>query len=146
MIATYTTSDYIDAIHNENITVQNLHFQEMIGEGAVKLLVNDLSVLRLYHKELVEESRYVTLSNTEKLKYFYKPWLYCYDVYGTTELWFELLDLNQLRSFTEFNHETFRVFNPNILSKLKSIMDLESEVIGINASEILRQKKEAAIS
>lgn len=141
----YTLERYVSEINNESITMKSLHTQEIIGEGSTKLLLNDLSVLRLYWKEIEAESVMLTLSTNEKLKYFYKPWLFCHDTYGNSELWFELLKLNQIRSFSEFDHETIRVFPTSIISKIRTIMNLEEEIISMNKSEILQKKKEVSL-
>lgn len=139
-----TLTEYIDNIRNESITMHGIHLQEMIGDDNTKIIINDVSILRKYWPEIVASSEYIILDNREKMKYFYKPWLFCYDTYGNEELWFELLKLNQIRSFSEFNHETFRVFSSDIIRKIKAILDLEEQVIDINVDEMLKLKKEAA--
>lgn len=142
----YTLSQYIEDIKNENITMKSLQLQEVVGDGDTKLLINDLSVLHLYWKEIEAEAVYITLDTNQRLKYFYKPWLFCQDTYHNSELWFELLKLNQMRSFSEFDHATIKVFSTNILNKIKTIFNLEEEIIDINESEILQKIKEASLA
>ena len=142
-VQSYTLTDYQDQMNNEIITMKSMQYQEMIGEGDRKIIINDKSVFKLYRDEMRAHTHFVTFTNSEKTKYYYKPWLFCDDKYGVSELWFELLDLNQIRSFSEFNLETIRVFDTHIISRIKSILDLEKEVIAINQNEISEKIKEA---
>lgn len=142
-VQSYTLTDYQDQMNNEVITMKSMQYQEMIGEGDRKIIINDKSVFKLYRDEMRAHTHFVTFTNSEKTKYYYKPWLFCDDKYGVSELWFELLDLNQIRSFSEFNLETIRVFDTHIISRIKSILDLEKEVIAINQNEISEKIKEA---
>lgn len=142
-VQSYTLTDYQDQMNNEIITMKSMQYQEMIGDGDRKIIINDKSVFKLYRDEMKAHTHFVTFTNSEKTKYYYKPWLFCDDKYGLSELWFELLDLNQIRSFSEFNLETIRVFDTHIISRIKSILDLEKEVIAINQNEISEKIKEA---
>lgn len=140
-----TITQYIDTIHNDSVRMETLYLQEATRNDDTLFIVNDRSLLCNYWKELVDSSILYTFDSHQKLKYYYRPWLFCHDRYGNREIWFELLKLNQLSSFTEFDFETIRIFNPNILRKIKMIIDAEKEVIDLNEDTILRAKKEAAI-
>ena len=144
-IREYTVADYIVAIANENITMKSLQHQTMIGTDT-RLIINDESVLRKYRKDLEEDCFYVTFTSAEKRKYAYKPWLFCLDTFGLSELWRELLDLNQLRSFTQFDHDKIKVFSPLYLSKLKIILNLEEEILDQKSAEMTEAIKEATLA
>ena len=142
-IQAYTMTDYHNQITNENITMKSMQYQEMIGESDRKIIINDKSIFRLYRAEMREHTQFVTFTNAEKAKYYYKPWLFCDDKYGLSDLWFELLDLNQIRSFSEFNLETIRVFDSSIISRIKSVLNLEKDIIDINQNDLNEKIKEA---
>lgn len=144
-IREYTMADYIIAIANENITMKSLQHQTMIGSDT-RLIINDESILRKYRKDLEEDCFYVTFSNAEKRKYAYKPWLFCLDTFGLSDLWRELLDLNQIRSFTQFDHDKIKVFSPSYLRKLKVILNLEEEIIDQKSAEMTEAIKEATLA
>ena len=142
-IQSYTMTDYHNQIANETITMKSMQYQEMIGDGDRKVIINDKSIFRLYRAEMREHTHFITFTNAEKTKYFYKPWLFCDDKYGLSDLWFELLDLNQIRSFSEFNMDTIRVFDSDIISRIKSVLNLEKEIIDINQNYLGEKIKEA---
>lgn len=142
-VQSHTLTDYQVQMNNENITMKTMQYQEMIGDGDRKIIINDKSIFKLYRSEMRAHTHFVTFSNAEKAKYFYKPWLFCDDKYGLSDLWFELLDLNQIRSFSEFNLETIRVFNDDIISRIKSVLDLEKEIIDVNQNDLNEKIKEA---
>lgn len=141
----YTMADYIIAIGNENITMKSLQYQSMIGTDT-RIIINDESILRKYKKDLEEECSYIVFTNAEKRKYAYKPWLFCLDTFGLSDLWRELLDLNQIRSFSEFDHDKIKVFSPSYLRKLKVILNLESEIIDQKSEEMTELIKEATLA
>lgn len=139
---------FIDANANKEITAQRLYFISMentLTPKEVNLILRDESILRKYRKELREHTKIMTLSTLDHMRYDYKPWLLCHDLYGTMELWIELLDLNEMRSFSEFNQDHITVFTNDIISILLSIIDLEKEKIALNEDDMIRLKKEAAL-
>ena len=144
-IQEYTMEKYIDAISNENITMKNLHYQSMIKTDN-HLILNADSILKLYKADILNSAVKVTFDHNQKRKYFYKPWVYCYDIFGTSELWYELLDLNHLRSFSEFDHETIKSFSPSIVNFLKTVLKLEQDKINYNSSEMVEKIKEATLA
>jgi hypothetical protein len=70
-----------------------------------------------YRKEL---SNIVTVKRVPE-EMFYKPKLFSFMVYGTTELWLSVLRLNRMRNITEFHKPVVAVYEPN---QLKQLMNL----------------------
>ena len=66
----------------------------------------------------------------------YNPKRLSFDLYGTTELWALLLDINELVSVAQFNLQTLKVFSGSILDKLQRILNLEQEFIDQNAEDV----------
>lgn len=143
-----TMMKYIDQIPNKELTAQGLYLSTMENTSVpdeVNLILRDESILRKYRKELREHTKVITLSALDHMRYDYKPWLLSHDLYGTMELWIEILDLNEMRSFSEFHENQVIVFTNDIISILQSIKDLEKEKIALNEDEMIRLKKEAAL-
>lgn len=87
----------------------------------------------------VIQSQYVesyTLSDEDLIDYIYNPKRFCYEIYGTTELWSALLRINNMRTVMEFNQKNIKSFKLNILDGLTEILNLEKDIIQKNESEI----------
>ena len=62
--------------------------------------------------------------------YRFKPKKLSYDLYGTTELWDALLELNQMYSIIEFDREKYKVFDPReFKTALNEIMILKDVLV-----------------
>jgi hypothetical protein len=58
--------------------------------------------------------------------YRFKPKMLSFDLYGTTELWSSLMELNGVLSIVDFTLETPKVFHPNsFMKKLNEVMIME---------------------
>lgn len=69
------------------------------------------------------------LSEAEKENYRYSPKKLSYDLYGTTELWADLLKLNGCISIAEFEPDYIRVYDPNTFKEyLNEIMISDNNV------------------
>ena len=56
----------------------------------------------------------------------YRPKMLSYDLYGTTELWFLLLNLNGCKSIMEFTPKKIKFYDPDRLkSYINEILVLE---------------------
>ena len=83
----------------------------------------------------------ITLSNEEYSKYRYNPKVLSYDIYGTTELWFLILEANELHSINEFNSRTIYLFKTDIVEKMTRILNLELDSKNYNEEEISKEFK-----
>ena len=62
-----------------------------------------------------------TLTDVQQRDYLYKPKTLSNDVYGTVELWFELLRINKWASICDFKPgKTINIYDPN---KLKDMIN-----------------------
>lgn len=52
---------------------------------------------------------------------FYKPKLFSFMIYGTTEMWLSILRVNRMRNVTEFCKSVIAIYEPN---QLKQLMNL----------------------
>ena len=69
-------------------------------------------------------------------KYKYNPKLLSFDIYGTTELWFLILEANELHSATQFNNQVIYLFRTDVVEKMTRILNLEVDTKNYNEEEI----------
>ena len=86
--------------------------------------------------ELKEIKIKVTLDENEYSKYRFNPKLLSYDIYGTTELWFLILEANELHSISQFDIKTIYLFSTDIVEKMTRILNLEKAAKNYNEEEI----------
>ena len=131
-----TMSDYISQYNSEEITFPEFFLKQVFDVNNKKMIVNFNSLVIKYMPELESLKTKITLTNEEHAKYKYNPKLLSYDLYGTTELWFLILEANELRSITEFNSKTIYLFKTDILEKMSRILNLEQIPKDYNEEEI----------
>ena len=87
------------------------------------------SITNEYKTYLLACVKSIQLSEKEKENYRYSPKKLSYDLYGTTELWADLLNLNGCVSIAEFEPDFIRVYDPNTFKEyLNEIMIADSKV------------------
>ena len=92
------------------------------------------NVLNDYIDELKKASSEYILDDLLYLKYKQKPKLLAYDCYGSTEMYFIILKLNNMYDVKQFNKRTVRLIKKD---KLENILSLISQ----SQSNILRTNK-----
>lgn len=71
-----------------------------------------------------------TLTKSELEKYKYNPRFLSYDLYGTPELWADILYINNMVSVASFNKSTIKVFSTNIIDAIIEIkLIVENDMI-----------------
>lgn len=111
----HTLSEFIeDGNKSSIITYTKLCFLE--DNYVVKNILDD------YLYELSYQALSIELSTDEFNKYKYRPKLLSSDVYGTTDLYYMLLKLNNLYSIKQFN------INPVLMLKTGDVTDLLSQI------------------
>ena len=98
-----------------------------MGEQISDLKSLEISYRNLHNTADIIYNKNITGDNGGR-KYKYNPKRLSYDIYSTTELWFELLRLNYCSSITEFTlkNNIVNVYNVNqIKDILNEIMILE---------------------
>lgn len=71
----------------------------------------------------------VNLDDRLSRHYLFKPKLLSYDLYGTVELWSEILRLNHLTSMTQFKLSNIKIYDPyQLKTYLNEILILENKV------------------
>ena len=133
-----TLSDFEDYEEALKISHSGLHLQSAVlnKTNDKRVIFNHISLMNKYFYQVMEHTRKITLSNEEYMKYIYQPKRYCFDKYGTTELWSLLLKINHMGSCIEFNNKKIRVFTSDIFTVLNEILILEKEEIDRNTVNV----------
>ena len=104
-----TLSEFIALGRNTKITYNNLSILDKITVGDGGIYIPTKNIIYDYLDELKKLSQTVLLTDTDYIKYVYKPRLLSYDVYGTTELYFLILALNNIYDIRQFTIDTKKV-------------------------------------
>ena len=124
-------SKSIEDSRDADFMASNLYFTAAIRDkssGDV-IRVPYSSLTQKYSDILSQYVRIVGYTEAQVKKYQYKPKLLSQDVYGTTELWSSLLQLNGMISVLEFNKPYLKVYDPNIiLDVLNELLIIEGRV------------------
>jgi len=123
---TYTVEQFIASAPVTKIAYQELSIIEKMNN--VQLVI--YNVLNDYLHELNDLSVTVEFTETEYQKYVYKPKLLAYDIYGSTELYFLILYMNNICNVKEFNFRKLKMLRVDVVqSLLSSIYNSEKELI-----------------
>ena len=137
MGADATILDYIASYESEEITSSAFFLKQVFTSKLnAKILVNFNNLTIKYMPELKDIKVKVTLSNEEYNRYKYNPKRLSYELYGTTELWFLILEANELHSINQFDSRTIYLFRTDIVEKMTRILNLEIESKNYNEEEI----------
>ena len=124
-------SKSIEDSRDADFRASNLYFTAAIEDkssGDV-IRVPYSSLTQKYSDILSQYVRIVGYTEAQFNKYQYKPKLLSQDLYGTTELWSSLLQLNGMISVLEFNKQYLKVYDPNIiLDVLNELLIIEGRV------------------
>lgn len=112
--ATVSIQDFIALRNSDEITYYNYSILEYLN-GYDMFITN---LLYDYEDEINDLAVTIKLTNIERAKYRYKPYLLAYDIYGSTETKFILMMLNNIIDPKEFDFETIRALRPADLARL----------------------------
>lgn len=133
-------TEYIDDYNELDISYNRLFFKEKNTfesfSESQDVIMTTSCILDKYKKDLDTLLETRTLTDDEQRKYFCNPWMLSYDLYGTVEFWFLLLEANNLYSATEFTQATIKVYNGSLPAVIESILALEEEFINSNEEEL----------
>ena len=124
-----TIQELIDSVKDMEVSYRNLHSYIYINDGKDMIKIPYKSIIREYlpfFESIIVE---LPLTPEEVIDYRYKPKKLSYDLYGTTELWSSLLELNNVYSVIDFDLEKVRVFDPKELPKLLNEVLILEEIL-----------------
>lgn len=131
-----TISSLSDYVKQLDLSYDKLFLKSIFESNDNQLIVNSTSLANKYYDYILDSVYTITLKNSEYMKYRYQPKLFCYDIYGTTELWALLLKINNFMSIPEFNSKKIKVFNERIFDILNEILINENTNILENRDKI----------
>lgn len=101
---TITIEEFIACQSDEDFSYYNLSFVDKVDYSYMNetILYSTYNVVRDYLDELREQCLTINLSDDELTKYIYRPKLLAHDIYGTEELYFMILLINDMWSVKQF--------------------------------------------
>lgn len=133
---TYKVEDFIDMQENDSFTYATmaLYMQSIVDKTIVYSSDN---VLYDYLEEIKGKAVDYTFSDSEYMKYKYRPKLLAYDIYGSTELYFVILAMNNTCNIKDFNKRTIKMLYKSDMSDLlNAIVSAEKNRISLNRESI----------
>ena len=137
MMKHYSTLDeLINYIKGEDISYRNLHTpiyirtNSRLTDETDTFLIPYKSIMLNYMSYFRECVLTITMSENEKIEYRYKPKRLSNKLYGTTELWSSLLELNNMISIIDFNLEKdIKVFEPKKFKELLNEVMIQEGIL-----------------
>lgn len=132
---TYTIKEFIAAGQSDDMTYRNFSILEKV-DGIEHV---DHNLIYDYLDELLSISNVYSLTDQDLLKYQYAPDLLAYRVYGSTQLDFVIMALNDIMDPKDFSlkSKTVRLVPASILKRfLSMVYNAEQEYLQKNRSEI----------
>ena len=127
----------------EKMTSNQLSLKTVItNSSGQKFVVNLFNLFEKYYDILLDNTVTVVLTEDEYLKYRFKPKLLSKDLYGSKDLYYLLIRLNNIYTVIEFDFKEVKVFDTNIVSLLNEIMVLESENYIENELSVIKEINE----
>ena len=108
----HTISELIENGNNSTLTYDKFCIYEKLND---ELYVPFKNILNDYLDDLKGLSLVVELSNSEYNKYLYKPRLLAYDIYGSTDLYYVILAINNIFNEKQFNLRKLRMLKKDVL-------------------------------
>lgn len=135
---TYTLNQFIEMKDIDKLVYRRYSIMQrsLTNEELVYCIDN---VIYTYMEEMNARRKIVSVTETERIKYAYKPKLLAYYIYGSTELFFLLLALNGMCNLKQFDLSERRFFalTPQDASTyMSNIYNAESEYIRLNRSNL----------
>lgn len=130
---TYTVQDFIDLGTSDEITYYNFSILEYLN--GFDMFVTNL--LYDYEDEITDLAVTIRLSDIERAKYRYKPYLLSYDIYGSEEAKFILMMLNGIIDPKEFDFNKIKALKPGDLNTLLGrITSVNEDYLNNNRSKL----------
>lgn len=123
-----TIQDLINSVKGVEISYRNLHSSIMIRNNNEVIKLPFSSIIKKYMDFLEPTAVECTFNEGEKKKYRFSPKKISAELYGTTEFWSAILELNNMVSIIDFDtmNKTVKVFEPKeFMSRLNEILILE---------------------
>lgn len=132
-----TIKEFIQEYNRDTLTKDKIQFKNIeIMDDDKKMIIPYEDIFHRYRADLASLIVCRELTENEKRRWFYNPKVMSYDLYGTTELWFTIIELNEIYSLTQLNMSPMKMYSSNIVQLISRINALEKVVIDENEAEI----------
>lgn len=132
---TTSVDKFIEEGKSLDISESKMAFKERVDGTIVipvhNVITQNVSAIRSHITEY-------TMDDDEFQTYKYQPKLFCYEMYGTPELAYSLLYINNMISLTEFTKKTIKIFT-------EDIMDVINELMSLSEKDLERNKINAGL-
>jgi len=136
-------SGYLNKYMMQDTKLTDYFYTEYLNDNDTNQFYNMDNVTQDHAGYLKPLVKTMTFTSEEYRKYRYNPWRLSDDLYGTTELWFMLLHINEMFSVNEFNLRTIKVYDKEeLLSRMGEIVNVKATFLTDNANAIIAKKKE----
>jgi len=133
---TYTLNQFIALQDKDEITYKNFSILEQ-SASAADTYYSISNVINEYLDDLDDIIKTVSVTDSQRDKYMYKPKLLAYDIYDSSEMFFILLALNGMHNIKSFDLHDMEF-------KALTVKDMEAfttKVYNANESYILLNRK-----
>ena len=128
---TYTIQSFISVGKSNDVSYYYSSILETLGDNN-DVYISAHNIFHDYKQELLEQSVFVTLTDSEYYDYMYQPRQLAYNLYGYTDLYFVLMILNDICDIKDFNFKKVRVLHPDSIDILGRIINAEENYINKN--------------
>ena len=135
---TYTLNQFIALKDVDRIVYRRYSIMQRSLTNEELLYCID-NVIHTYMDEMKKKRKIVSVTESERIKYAYKPKILAYDVYGSTELFFILLALNGMCNMKQFDliERKFFALTPQDCAQFMSdIYNAEGDYLKLNRTSL----------
>lgn len=132
---TYTIEQFIQFGENDKIGYKA--FSLFAHDSDKDITIVAYNIINDYLDELKDLAQTVLLDDETFMKYIYKPKLLAYDIYGSGELFFIILAINNMCSVKEFRNKKIKMLSQQTMQDvITAIYNSERSTIDKNRNEI----------
>ena len=93
-----TISSLAEQLNDLDISYEQMNLKTKLKINDTEAIINTTSLIDKYYDYILKTVYVKTLTDKEYITYRFRPKLFCYDFYGTVELWALLLKVNNWTS------------------------------------------------
>lgn len=139
-----TLNDYIENYKNMANRESSVSYNEWLYDNELiddnDILNVNLDYIKVLEENIIDKHSYfldkyvyvVKLTDEQYRKYRCNTHRLSYDIFGTTALWYLILNLNEMYSESEFNVTRFKMYKPDVVQHLSEIRIVENNMLNKN--------------
>lgn len=136
-----TLDEWLEEDQEQTIRISTMHHKIIINDDDLTCIVNFESILDRYMSIFEKYLTYVHLTDRQLHEYEFNPKKFSYRIYGTTEWWWMILQLNEMYSGTQFNQKRIRVIKLSALNQfINQIIQADQSIADIYDHELEEQR------